>query len=253
MLSVNPVHPALQPHIRVVPFGDASYNSILERLYPGAASLSVLQPVLPYSIILQNTSSAPILGTSVLFTVTGAKTLRYAFNTYDPDAESPALLLPGWYRFVSVIPPANQAVLENDTRPMLTPRAVTLDTVISDLRSSPRVAVSVEAVITSRGLFLGPDGANLLNRITAEQRAEAFLAAGLQSIGPAAPQKAVQWLTPFASAPPARTGNPFADDFYNRKLYELAKLILGRLNRGDPNAVSGYLLRFGRRVTVTAP
>src|SRR5579862_5830275 len=191
------------------------------------------------------------MGTSVVFTVEYAqgKTLRYSFNTLDLDPSSPTLLQPGAYRFVSMSNPANHMVIEK--RPeYLSRQRITLSQVAAALRGDRRVSVSVEAVITMNGLLLGPDGNNdLSRRVLAEQQADAFLLGQLV----ASPGSQIEVLKTLSAQPVARTGNPFAEDFYTLKIIDTARQLLSLIDRGNKTAVSGYIARVQKRVVVIRP
>lgn len=249
-LTVVPVPQTLSPYVSLLTPDMAAYARSFQGLVSGL-SPDMLAPIVPYSVILENASSQPLLGTSVVFTVEDAKgkTLRYSFNTIDLDPSSPTLLQPGAHRFVSISNPANHMVIEK--RPeYLSRQRITLSQVVAELRADMRVSVSVEAVITMNGLLLGPDSnGDLSRRVLAEQQADAFLLAQLA----ASPGSEIQVLRTLSALPVAKTGNPFMEDFYTLKLIDSANQLLSLINRGGKTAVSGYIARVQKRVVVTRP
>lgn len=249
-LTVVPVPTTLRPHVSLLTPDIPQYTRAFQDLASGL-SPETLSPIVPYSVILENVSSQPLLGTSVVFTVEDSrgKTLRYSFNTIDLDPSSPTLLQPGTHRFVSISNPANHMVREK--RPeYLSRQRITLSQAAAELRGNRRVSVSVEAVITMGGLLLGPDGNNdLSRRVLAEQQADAFLVGRLA----ASSGSEIEVLKALSAQPVRRTGNPFAEDFYTLKLIDTSRQLLSLIGRGNTTAVSGYIGRVQKRVVVTRP
>jgi hypothetical protein len=241
-ISIAPMADSLKAHISVLTYGSAEYDKALRNLVP-AASLSSLSLMLPYSVIVQNTSEEPLMGINVVFWKEGfdGKTLPYSFLSWNMDPAVPPVLAAKGYQFFSPSQPVNRAILQAHPIEKVS-RSVSLGQIATDLSRERRITFSVDAIITSRGAFLGPDALLRYDQIQAEERAKAWLAARLSALSGSASAQIAEMESLAAKQIP-RSGNPFQLDAYNLRLQQDGKFVSKLMKAGWSNAASDYVSR----------
>jgi hypothetical protein len=145
-MAIAPLDTSLTPFISIVREGTPEYAALLSELPPEL--LTGLTPILPFSIIIRNASTHPLLMTSILFETEdyAGKVLHFSMTSMDLNSVSASAMQPNDIRFVSISAPANHAVTArrvDSIRDLRTP----LSSLAADLYakrrvSSPKMAAS---------------------------------------------------------------------------------------------------------------
>jgi hypothetical protein len=130
---------------------------------------------------------------------------------------------------------------------------ISLEKVAAELSGSRRITVSVEGIVTSHGLFVGPDRIGAFRRIQEEQRADSFLAAKLASLRDSSTADMTKELNVLAAASPGTPISPIDRDFYTEKLSSTARRLLTILGRDGRESVLKALSRLQNQVVVWKP
>ena len=242
----------LTTYLSVLSYGTPEYDSALGSVSPGLSSTGI-SPLLPYSVILRNASSEFLRGFNVVFWVQngGGTTLPYSFASVELDGAKSGLLPPGGLRLVSILPAANHAVERNDVAGLtaLPPTMSAISAMAAELGHSLSIQLTVEAIVTQNGAFIGPDRLGLLSRIQGEQSADAFIAAKLNAAGSLPAM--VSALETLSATPTDPSPNPFTRDFYSDRLARTASELLTLINAGTQSQPANFASRVGRKITVS--
>ena len=135
----------------------------------GRAPDSVLEPALPYSVILRNHGSRAVAMLGVRFDMTGPKAKSYSVIHYADTLRYPerASVPPGAMRFVCAEPLYTDLVLRRARE--IDPRGpMNLD----NLRRALEIRVSLDCAAFDDGQFAGPDSLGAFERLDIEREAE---------------------------------------------------------------------------------
>jgi hypothetical protein len=152
-LSINNSVPKA---ISVLINGTEEYNTALPTLIP-LRSQPEYSAIYPYSVILKNISTEPLLGTVVVFEIEheDGSVGRYVFASLTRDPTSlTAVLPPNSYRFVSASSNANRAVVDKQSE-YVHRGTISLEALASSLSRSRRITVVIDSVITANGTLIG--------------------------------------------------------------------------------------------------
>jgi hypothetical protein len=244
-VSVSPIAHELTPYISVLAYGTAAYHEAAREIMPGS-SLAVLSSILPYSVIVQNVSNEPLLGVSVAFRneSSDGKTRPYSFTSRNMDPTTKPVLLPGGYALYTPSPPLYLAISRK--HPV---ESLALPTILADLSRERQITFAVEAVITSRGVLLGPDTLGSFDMIQAEQEAERRLVDMLTQLSgsPSAQMAKLRALSEMQTVP---SNDPFHRDFYNIALRNHAKHLLNLMQAGRDVNTSAFMAQTKRNIRI---
>jgi len=133
-----------------------------------------LAAVLPYSIIVTNTSQTPITGSDVRFTLTaGGRVIskNFFYNSFSPTTNP--VLPPGQSRLFTPLRGANAMAAASLTKGVTAPsggwpRSISSadSSTMRDLGAAQLVKVSVDFVVASDGRTAGADRAGTLKKLT---------------------------------------------------------------------------------------
>lgn len=237
-------------HVALVSYGSPGYLEELRYVLGGKQIPQSLDPVLPFSVVVRNVSSRPIVAVGVLFSVEEAsgKTKQYSFVTVDLAPGSPAQLQPNQRRFVSMSGHANRIV--NNRRVDILPAEYvkSLAKMTDSLRLKPVVKVEVDFIVTADGWLVGTDKGRALVRFQAERAANAWVSDRMLKASTVSQIKQV--LEQMAAVKPSPELSPFEGDFYNLRILGAAKELSIVLERGGPAAVWATVSRWHDAIVV---
>jgi hypothetical protein len=150
--------------LKVFSGADPVFNDVLARA-DSATATGALRDVLPYSIVVENQSSIPLIGLEVRFTIAtagkGPMTKTFFFNSLGRPGE--CILLPGRSRVITPVNSLNVSGSGLSTEDPFRPGAVAEQ--IRVLQNADTVSVAVDLVIASDGRMAGPDRGGTLQRL----------------------------------------------------------------------------------------
>jgi hypothetical protein len=156
---------------------DARFGSMAQQTI-GTRSSPTVQSALPYSVILSNTGSVPIVGLAVRFNITTAgKTVVRDFFYYSYFRTGNPVLAPGQMIVFTPVRSANDLVHGRASGPLNVPsdsQDLTL------LASSERIHVVVDLVVAPDGRRAGQDAGKHIAQMLAQ--AQAFRAMGTEFV-----------------------------------------------------------------------
>lgn len=165
------VKPSTVPGVELIGPNSPQFGKALETLLGGTPD-GVLQPALPFSVIVSNNCSRPLALLGVRFDMAGPKAKSYSVIHYADTLRYPekANLPPGGARFVCAEPRYTDMVLRQeagvDQRGAMN---------LANLRKARRIAASLDCAAFDDGQFAGPDSLGALERFQREREAEAEL------------------------------------------------------------------------------
>jgi hypothetical protein len=138
----------------------------------GRAPIELLNPALPFSVMVENRSECAIALLGVRFNMIGPKAKQYFVVHYADSLRNPAKsdFRPGVIRFVCAEPTYTSLVMEDNVAPSTRGR-MNLD----NLRRMLQVAAAIDCVAFENGDFYGPDTHHALDRITKDRALERAL------------------------------------------------------------------------------
>jgi len=154
---VTPVSDSLSGIVLVSP-SDPAFLPAVQALI-GAANFPFYEPVLPYSVLVQNDTSRPIIDVCVIFDVTqvnGKKdgSLASGWGNIPPSAGAAPMLGPGAQILVSAV--RGYAY----TTPRRNPPPADLAARLAELTSAASIVISLDSVLFADGTLAGPDTRN---------------------------------------------------------------------------------------------
>jgi hypothetical protein len=247
-LVILPPKGDLASHVSLVAFGAPQFDQELREVLPLVHP--ELTPILPYSVVVRNVSAQSLVMTSVLFEVEDLQGAikQYSLNTLDLAPSSPAHLQPDRRRFVSMSGPANRVVNAGRLDLLSGMSAVPLSKVASDLHAKRRITVTIDGIITSQGIFIGPDKTNALRRIQEERRAQVWVASRLTPrLDTAQVKKELVAMQGVALGPDVSLSDR---DFYNLRVKQLGRQLAATLDRSGLDAVMTAVSRWQREIVI---
>ena len=239
-ISVAPIDDSLKPYVSILTYGTAAFDRALQELLPssrpatghvqaGSGPTSCYVPTaLPYCVIVQNISAEPLLGIHVVFRTeaSNGKILTYSYLSTNTDPINGPVLRPNGYRSYSPLENTNVEYL-------------------SRLR---QITVSIESIITSTGVFLGPDTFGQFETIQSRQKAESWLVSRLTPLL-TSPSALRAELDALSATQVAESRGIFQQDVYNRTIRDTARRI-SRLMERRSDAPGEYLTHLARQTPV---
>ncbi len=247
MLTIEPLADSIAPYVEVLSNGSSGYLKAWDALMP-EMSTSLFAPILPFSIIVRNTSGMPLRGLTVLYVLQSktGKENKFQFSARNLDSGTAPILRPNGYRFYSPSAPANDAVLYK--RPeLLSLMKPPLASVASTLAKSQSVKVSVEIIVDSNGDFRGPDRLGVFAAAKEEERAALWLASRLSGKATLEQRRELEGLSKLK--PTSRSA--FDRDRYTETLANTARRLLAQMDSGRDGAVTRFLEYQRRQIAVT--
>jgi hypothetical protein len=146
----------------------------------GAANFPSYEPALPYSVLVRNDTSRPIIDVCVIFDVTqvnGKKdgSLASGWGNIPPSAGAVPLLAPGAQLLASAV--RGYAY----TTPRRNPPPADLAARLAELSSAASIMVSLDSVLFADGTLAGPDTRNNFVQYSQRLAADRDLAAAVLS------------------------------------------------------------------------
>ena len=138
----------------------------------GRAPRELLQPALPFSVIVENKSTRTIALMGVRFDMVGARAKQYSVVHYADTLRNPqkADFRPGVKRFVCAEPDYTALVVRGDVSATTRGR-MNLD----NLRKMLQIRASLDCVAFEDGEFRGPDSQDAFGRYAREREIEGAL------------------------------------------------------------------------------
>lgn len=175
---VTPVSDSLSRIVLVGP-SDPAFLPAVQALIR-TAKFPSYQPALPYSVLVQNDTSRPILDVCVIFDVTqvnGKKdgSLATGWGNIPPSAGTVSLLVPGAQLLASAVRGYSY------TTPHRNPPPADLAARLAELTSASSIVISLDSVLFADGTLAGPDTRNNFVRYSQRLAADRDFAAAVLS------------------------------------------------------------------------
>lgn len=128
----------------------------------GRAPRSLIEPALPFSVIIANNTALHVAFFGIRFDMLGPRAKQYSVIHYADSLRNPerADFRPGGRRFMCVEPEYTSLVLRNEIAPATRGRMN-----LENLRKMLEIKASVDCVAFHDGCFAGPDSQGALTRL----------------------------------------------------------------------------------------
>jgi hypothetical protein len=199
----------------------------------GRAPRELLQPALPFSVIVENNSARTITLMGVRFDMLGTRAKQYSVVHYADTLRNPqkADFRPGVKRFVCAEPDYTALVIRGDVSATTRGR-MNLD----NLRRMLRMQASLDCIAFDDGEFRGPDSQNAFGRFAREREIEGALLAEVLAMD-GGPSDAIETQLVQAVQDPAEKARR-----------QVARKLLEALEAGGPEEVFTRARGFRRRI-----
>jgi hypothetical protein len=166
VMTVLPVDSAITD-VRMFPPGDPSFQEFINKKIP-TDELPVFQPILPYSVVLQNASAKPILGFCVRFDIVDSDGHQTFMSQWGGFSAGDVALPPGVQAWISAESGYNASAVHSKIRFGLVHQP-------GFYGSARSVAVSLDSVLLADGTLSGPDKQGMFNVFASRLRADKLL------------------------------------------------------------------------------
>lgn len=165
------VEPSSVTDVDLIGPSTAEFKKAIESLLGGKPD-DVLQPALPYSVLVKNNHCRPLALFGVRFDMVGREAKPYSVIHYADTLRYPEKtnLAPGAVRFVCAEPRYTEMVLRREHE--IDPRGPMN---LKNLRTVLRIKASLDCAAFADGQFAGPDSLGAFDRFQTEREAEIAL------------------------------------------------------------------------------
>ena len=173
------IEPSSVTGVELVGPDAAEFARLLEGLVGGKPD-GVLQPALPYSVIVRNNGSRALVLLGTRFDMVSRQKKPYSVVHYADTLRHPekATLVPGAGRFVCAEPRYTDMILRRETK--VDGRGAMN---LGNLAHAVRVVASLDCVAFDDGEFAGPDSHGAFERLQRERDAESALVEEVRHAG----------------------------------------------------------------------
>jgi hypothetical protein len=240
-LTISPLDDSLKPYVSILTDGTPSFEQAWQELvtkssasggHVGVRGRAGYTPsTRPFYAIIQNISNEPLRGVVVVFTRqgrTGSPAVS-SFTSLVTNPDAAPLLVPQQYR--------EYTLLQNYTA--------------EDLARYGEVTVSVEGVVTLKGVFLGPDAYHTFDAISARQQAEMWLVSRLMPLLASLPDVIAE-LESLSKTQVDSAPGRFERGTYYSAIRDTARQLLMLINlKGSADLLASRLSAMERQIRIT--
>jgi hypothetical protein len=254
-IAVAPLDKSIPPGVTVVTSSDPSFASLVDGLVP-ASFRPILRPILPYSIVVQNNSTLPILAVAFYADMVDAQGHVSSVGQGPvmrggiPPLKGAHPLLP---QGGSVFLPADQVYSiavqrAQEDLPMLRDFYAKTQKLPAVYESARSVTFVLDLLLFADGKFVGPDKGHVFEEWSNQIAAGSALDKAVLSLRGRSVDELKEYLA-MASTPPEKTP---ANSRYARQLRRFAKVYEDYLQRKGPDALFDMAQNYEERVAFLA-
>ncbi len=220
LVTIRPAPDQLPPGITIVSPADPSFQSLVEKILPPAA-VPLYQHILPYSMLIRNETSTPIIAVALTIQITDAngrtpKPLVLCPYCGTPPSKENVVLAPGRDLLLTADPrfTALARVLSRSIADKRRPPPDELaNRSLEPILSARAITLALDSVLFADGTVKGPDEANSFDKCTNELHEQAAFDNAVLAFQGRTTEELRQYLATVAATPKRTTQRTFAQAY----------------------------------------